>query len=438
MILKSLVFILELLTILFLLYGFSALAATFLFIHPFHSRSDYSPKAYNLPFTKVQFYSRDGRTKLSGWLMRHNQASEGLVIICHGLMSSKAETLPLAAFIFRNEYDCLVFDFRAHGESDGFFSNLGYREKEDLLGAIQYAEANHLTFDRKVIVIGFSMGAAAALLASAETDQISSLVCDSSYADGMALLKRNFSLFFHGLPKKYFWGICWFFLRKIGGYPENPEKPLDAVKKLRDLPIFFIHGEGDQTISVSHTKALFKKCPSVKKELWIVPQVGHAEAYDQQTDLYQKKLLQFLGKKVEKKGDLSLSRDGVVDVAAGVIIQDGKVLIARRIKGKHLEGMWEFPGGKLKPGESPQMAVIREIREEVNLEVIVEHLIDTVMCNYPDRKIKIHFFKCRVLQGAIRAIKWGEVQWVNHQDFDQIGFPPANQPILSKVKGYLE
>ncbi len=438
MILNILTAGLGLFLVLSLIYLFAAAAATFLLVHPFRFRSGCSPKAYNLPFKRVQFYSSEGQIKLTGWVIRHEQVAENLVIICHGLHSSKSEDLPLAAFLFRNGFDCFLFDFRAHGESSGFFSNLGYREKEDLLGAIRFVETEHLTLDGKVIVIGISMGAAVSLLTAAETDRIQLLVSDSSYADGMSLLKKNFPLFFHGLPRKYFWSICWGMLKKVGKYPENPDSPLDAVKKLKHSPVFFIHGEQDKTIPVSHTKALFKKFSSQKKFLWIVPETDHAEAYEKQPVLYQEKLLAFLGKEAEKRSREGQLQDGAVDVAAGAVVSDGKVIVARRIKGKHLEGMWEFPGGKLETNESPQMAVIREMREEVNLEVIVEHLIDTIEYQYPDRKVRIYFFKCRVLQGELKPIRWGEVRWVNHQELEQLEFPSANQRVLPMIKEYLK
>jgi mutator protein MutT len=425
------------------LYLFLSMGATYLLIHPSRLREKYTPKSYGLPYTPVHFFSMDGRLKLDGWLLRHDQATRGMIIFCHGLGSGKASFLPLAAYFFRNNFDCLLFDFRAHGESEGFFSTLGFEEKKDVLGALQYVEANHLVPDGKSILVGISMGASAALLACAESQNVKALISDSAFADGELLLQESFKVHFYGLPKKCFYKMCRFLLQLFAGKAESLKHPLQAASEIR-VPVFFIHGEKDLSIPVHHVHDLFQACVSQEKELWIVPDSGHIEAFQSQTEFYGQKVLEFLEKYVEKKilheqGEsfLSASTNGIVEVAAGVLVENGKVLVTRRLKGVHLEGLWEFPGGKLKEGETPQLGLIREIREELNVEVIVEDLLAKVDYAYPDRKTRIYFFKCRILKGKPKPLRSKELRWIGKEELEQLTFPPANATVISKIKTIL-
>lgn len=435
---RFLILALEIIGMGIFVYALICFGATMLLLHPPRLHQGFTPTAYGLPFRTINFLSADGKTKIEGWLIRHEQSSKGLIVFCHGLTSNKADFLPLAAFMFRNAYDCLLFDFRAHGASGGFLSNLGIAEKNDLLGAVEYVAANNLTPDGKVLVLGTSMGAAASVLAAADSPRIEGVVVDSSFSNGYTLLDENFSVHFHGLSKKFFGIGCRFFLDLLGGFKVPPQQPIDAARKIK-VPILFIHGEMDPAIPPKHSELIAAASPSTQKSIWIVPGSGHVEGYERFPDEYQQRVLGFFDG-VRKQGAAApppAHSNGVVEVAAGIVVDGGRILATRRVKGKHLEGMWEFPGGKVEPGESPQMGVIREIREEVDLEVVVENLLGTVDHTYPDRKVRIHFFKCRVLQGKAKPNACGELRWITKDEIDRITFPPANAPILPRVKEYL-
>jgi len=83
-----------------------------------------------------------------------------------------------------------------------------------------------------------------------------------------------------------------------------------------------------------------------------------------------------------------------VVVAAAVVIQEGRVLLTRRAEGQHLAGMWEFPGGKLEEGESPEAAVVRECREECGIEVEVADILDVTHHRYPGKDVLLLFYRC--------------------------------------------
>lgn len=122
----------------------------------------------------------------------------------------------------------------------------------------------------------------------------------------------------------------------------------------------------------------------------------------------------------------------ITEVAAAVLWFSGKVWIQRRIGTNHLENYWEFPGGKIQPGETPLEAVSREVKEEVgiNLSPIRPELLLVQEHSYPDREIRIHFFLCPLRDGSLL----GNGQWVAPGELGNFTFPPANSVVLRKIQ----
>jgi A/G-specific adenine glycosylase len=122
------------------------------------------------------------------------------------------------------------------------------------------------------------------------------------------------------------------------------------------------------------------------------------------------------------------------DVAAAVIWRGGRVLIDRRKPTGLLGGLWEFPGGKRRPGETLEAAAIREVREEVGLTVRpTAHLI-TVRHAYSHFRITLHVFQCRPQAGRARPIACDAVKWVRLADLDDYAFPKANHKIIAALR----
>jgi mutator protein MutT len=116
-------------------------------------------------------------------------------------------------------------------------------------------------------------------------------------------------------------------------------------------------------------------------------------------------------------------------VAAAVVERDGRFLVTRRIKGSHLEGLWEFPGGKCGAGESLGECLRREIAEELGAHVSVGEEIFRITHEYPGRSITIHFFACS-LTGDPRPLIGQEMQWVARRDLRSLEFPPADERLI--------
>jgi 8-oxo-dGTP diphosphatase len=116
-------------------------------------------------------------------------------------------------------------------------------------------------------------------------------------------------------------------------------------------------------------------------------------------------------------------------VAAAVVEREGHFLVTRRIKGTHLEGLWEFPGGKCDAGESLDECLQREIAEELGARVSVGEEIFRITHEYPGRSITLHFFACS-LTGDPRPLIGQEMQWVARKDLRSLEFPPADDRLI--------
>jgi 8-oxo-dGTP diphosphatase len=121
-----------------------------------------------------------------------------------------------------------------------------------------------------------------------------------------------------------------------------------------------------------------------------------------------------------------------VVVTAAVIERQNAFLVTRRPRGVHLEGYWEFPGGKCEPGESHVASLQREIAEELETGILVGPEIFTVSHTYPDRIIELHFFDCR-LTGEPRALLGQEMRWVPRQELGSLVFPPADEELIQRL-----
>ncbi len=119
-----------------------------------------------------------------------------------------------------------------------------------------------------------------------------------------------------------------------------------------------------------------------------------------------------------------------IHVSAGLIRKNGKFLISKRLKGSHLEGYWEFPGGKQEKGETIQNCLEREIREELDLEVRAGEVSLTVDHEYETKRISLHVIHCEILDGDPRAIECQEFKWAAPEDFEKFAFPPPDIKVI--------
>jgi mutator protein MutT len=116
-------------------------------------------------------------------------------------------------------------------------------------------------------------------------------------------------------------------------------------------------------------------------------------------------------------------------VVAAVVERDGAFLVTRRQAGVHLAGLWEFPGGKVSPGESHAEALRREMQEELGTDVKVGAVVSTAAHGYDDRHVTLHFYQCELL-GTPLPLLGQEMRWVPRAELRSLGFPPADEELI--------
>ena len=128
-----------------------------------------------------------------------------------------------------------------------------------------------------------------------------------------------------------------------------------------------------------------------------------------------------------------------ITVAAGVLIERNRVLLSQRLSGTHLEGLWEFPGGKVEEGEDPRDAVVRELKEEVGIDCVAREILDVTFYRYAEKSVLLLFFACERLPNSPdpQAIHVAQVKWATREELDERVFPPADLAILRKVSELL-
>jgi 8-oxo-dGTP diphosphatase len=123
----------------------------------------------------------------------------------------------------------------------------------------------------------------------------------------------------------------------------------------------------------------------------------------------------------------------MIPVCAAIIYKDNKILIAQRQGGDHHEYKWEFPGGKINEGESPEECIIREIKEELGVEIFVKNLFDVIHQKYDNRNIILIVYECIILSGDPRANECNDFKWVDVKDMKAFDFAEADMKIVYKL-----
>jgi len=120
-------------------------------------------------------------------------------------------------------------------------------------------------------------------------------------------------------------------------------------------------------------------------------------------------------------------------VVAALIRDGGRVLMSRRRADQPMPLLWEFPGGKIEPGESPQAALVREVREELGCELSVGAIFDVVFHAYPDFDLYMLVYAGVIAAGTPRAVEVAEIAWVNAADLPKLELLPADYPLADKL-----
>lgn len=245
---------------------------------------------------QVNFLSKDG-VGLAGLLIKRSNAI-GNILLCHGYQSCKESMIDYVEIF--PEYNILLFDFRAHGQSEGKFRTLGCHEYKDVIAAAEFLREQTkqpgATFSLlPQIILGFSMGGAVALHAVGIDPTICDLlIADSAFSNLKDVMYYAFTLK-SGLPYYPFLPV----IERVVNFWANCEiaktRPYESLKNF-NKPIFFIHSCVDEVVPPSDSLLMFSCATNEKNKLWIGPKCDHGGLRKDFSEIYKKKVAKFIRK----------------------------------------------------------------------------------------------------------------------------------------------
>jgi fermentation-respiration switch protein FrsA (DUF1100 family) len=241
----------------------------------------------------VSFASIDN-VQISGWFFPAPISAQPApaIVLCHGVWTGRRECLSLAVRLHQAGYNVLCFDFRAHGLSAGRFTSVGHHETNDVIGAAHYLKHRPEVDPAQIGVVGFSMGAAAAIQAAARCTDIAALVADSAYANFLDAVRYSFHLVGR-LPHYPFAPLAMHWGKWIVNVDANQMRPVDVIAHIAPRPVLILHGALDEIVPVGHAHLLYEAAQE-PKEVWITEGARHVEARDLEPDAYFVKIESFL------------------------------------------------------------------------------------------------------------------------------------------------
>lgn len=259
-------------------------------IHPKKILNSQTPQNLGLVFENVAFQTEDGLT-LKGWFVPAKESSNKTIIILHGYPAEKGDVLSWAIFL-HDQYNLIFFDFRYFGESEGGYTTIGWKEQKDLKAAVEYLKTRNDVDPQRIGVMGFSLGGAVAIMGSKDIPEIKAQVADSPFSslDEMAeMLYKKFSI----LKRPLIWSTKQW-TKLILKFDFSQVSPFEAAEVIK-TPLLLIHGNQDQQIPIENSRKIFSVAKD-SAELWEVDGADHGEAYFQEKELYEKKVLEFFEK----------------------------------------------------------------------------------------------------------------------------------------------
>jgi alpha-beta hydrolase superfamily lysophospholipase len=262
------------------LAGSSGLIA-YMALHPL-SRSSPTPTGMNTSaFLEIQFTTLDGLT-LRGWHLPGRD--NATVILIHGFARDRSELLLEAQWLTEQGFGTLLFDTRAQGVSGGAHIGLGYSERLDVRAAVNFLRAK--SPNEIIGIMGYSMGAVAAIQAAAADSRIRAVLAVSPYADLRQLVNHQLGLARALAPLIMWWG------EKMTGTRIADFDPLSAVAALAPRPILIMEAGNDAVLPPKSGRLLYEAA-SDPKQLWSVPGIPHVGFAQTTPDAYRQRILDF-------------------------------------------------------------------------------------------------------------------------------------------------
>lgn len=253
-----------------------------------------SPKDYGITvYQDVSFTTSDG-VSLVGWWLPVKGKPAGTVILAHGVFRNRQQMLGRAAFLWNMGYQALLFDTRGEGQSGPSPVSGGLLEANDFLAAESFLESKH-QLKKPVVFFGFSMGAMSALRAAVKAPEVEAVIADSPLANIRSYVsRRTIGGKFTSLPG--FLTQCLKDYDRLTGLALT-EKDLDllpVVEQLKDSPVLYLTGQGDDLAKSDEVQQLFQHTPAPHRRLAFLPEAGHEETFQKYPMIYEKLVKEFL------------------------------------------------------------------------------------------------------------------------------------------------
>lgn len=265
------------------------LSLSFYFTRGSQLGETHPPDEYGLSYEPIEFKARDGITLRGVWIPA--AGSDKAVIILHGHDSSFDFDVYRAPALQAAGFNVLLFDFRAHGRSEGRMKTFGYKERWDVLGAIEFLHARGV---QRIGLLGFSYGGMTAMLTAPITTEVRAVITDG----GPARLMTGAGAWAaeRGLPHWLTCVMAWLFFCltsiRLGANLFKYE-PVRWVGKISPRPIFFIHGDHDQFCADFDDLYAAAREP---KELWRMPEAGHTTASQLYPEEHARRVIDFFNR----------------------------------------------------------------------------------------------------------------------------------------------
>jgi fermentation-respiration switch protein FrsA (DUF1100 family) len=264
------------------------------------ARQPLDPPAASVAATyeDVSFRSTDGLL-LKGWWFPVRAADRAVVVV-HGRganrINSGFDPQRIAQFLLASRYSVLLFDLRAHGESEGLRYSLGQYEPRDVVAAVDFAQRRAGIDRRRVAIIGESMGGGSAIMTVQADPTIGPVITDSAFADGTTVVSEVAPAYTN-LPSWFTPGIV-LMARLFFDLDLSAIKPAEVVRAHPERAWLFIQCENDKTVFRHHGVELKAASANPRTELWLVPGCDHVKAFDTHTLEWEERVLAFLGREI--------------------------------------------------------------------------------------------------------------------------------------------
>jgi alpha/beta superfamily hydrolase len=272
-----------------------------------------NPGVYHLKYEDFKYPARNDGLQIAAWYIPSVENQRAIILV-HGRDNSRSNGFGNLFVSFANDlhkagFSVLMIDLRGHGESADARFSFGIKERNDILGGVDWLKARGYQ-PGKIGVLGYSLGAASVIGAASEEQSIGAIWIDSAYADIKSVIERSW-VTESGLPQVFLYSTE-AMIRLLFGYDIMASRPIDEIGKIAPRPIFVAHCPQDNTIPISHMDRLLSTAKNT--QTWVITNCdqhtvgkdlvpeklnGHALGYNIQPEVYTPKVIQFFNESLK-------------------------------------------------------------------------------------------------------------------------------------------